>query len=95
MILLVNEFSCIEFMQLFMDFVKEFDEDMDFQSDFRELINIVEFFCQDCYLGPLRMQTLLYQKGVDCPVGEYEIIGNRDKPLRFSKNDYKRLYDEI
>ena len=44
MMLMCLEFTESEFMQLFIEFAKAFDENMDFQFDIRELVSIIGKF---------------------------------------------------
>lgn len=46
MILMAYEFALSEFAQIFMLFTKDFDEDMDFQIDIKEFVNIISMLLQ-------------------------------------------------
>jgi len=48
-----------------MEFSKEFDENLDFQFDFREFIKLMEYFAHPDILGPKKIESIIKLSGVD------------------------------
>jgi len=92
-VLLGLEFSDLEIMQLFVEFSKTYDENLDFQFDIKEFINLIEVFANPDLLGPKKWETIINLSGVECKWGKYEYIFGNTDPLNFNKLSYKKLYD--
>lgn len=89
------EFSDMEFMQLFVDFSKEFDQNLDFQYDIKEMVELFEYFAEDKSFGVHKLETLFHHSGIACTAGEYQTMEGSNQPLHFDKLVYKKIYDSL
>ncbi|CAI2384596.1 unnamed protein product [Moneuplotes crassus] len=80
-VLLGLNFTDLELMQLFLEFSKIFDVNLDFQFDFDEFFDLCDYFCAEDLIGPDGIQSLINISGVKA--------SKENKATAI----YKKLYD--
>lgn len=93
-VLLGLEFTDLEYMQLFLDFSKTFDKNLDFQFDIYEFIDLIEYFWNEDLIGSRDIQAIINMTGVNAKFKKKVGKESAEKEsLSFSKLAYKKLYD--
>lgn len=78
---------------MFVELSKEFDENLDFQFDIEELVTLFEFFNDEQYLGPEKVEEIIKQYGVQTNIKDFNTYKFKNKEVKISKRVYKKLYD--
>lgn len=91
-ILISLYFSKAEFIQLFMEYVHDFDDEGDYRYSMDEIIKIIETFSHADFVGQAKMAKLLREKRIKVEKGILSIFKGEEKKLTFGEDTYKDLF---